>query len=346
MKRIFVLLIAPITYLCGGICASPAAGPIEGQPGLRLSEFIYETAPFPECHASTISEAKGGLVAAWFGGTAEGHRDVGIWVSRHGTNWSTPIEAANGVESPTNRYPCWNPVLFQTRTGPLLLFYKVGPTPSSWWGMLTKSEDGGLTWSKPERLPSGILGPIKNKPVQLANGDILSPSSTERNGWRIHFERTSNLGQSWQATEPVNDGHEIGAIQPCILIHPGGKLQSIGRTKQSKIFEIWSEDQGKTWGPMTLTTLPNPNSGIDAVTLQDGRHLLVYNPVSRGRSPLSVAISPDGKTWRDVVTLEDEPRREFSYPAVIQSADGLAHITYTWKRKRIKHAVIDLKKLE
>ena len=146
--------------------------------------------------------------------------------------------------------------------------------------------DGGKTWSKPQRLPAGIVGPIKNKPVQLSNGDILCPSSTEDKGWRVHFERTPDLGQTWQATEPVNDGREIGAIQPSILFHPEGRLQAVGRTRQGKIFQVWSEDQGKTWGSMTLTSLPNPNSGIDAVTLKDGRHLLVYNHTTRGRSPL------------------------------------------------------------
>src|SRR5947208_16965222 len=118
-----VLLIALAAYVCGGIRSSTAAEPIERQPGLRLSEFIFETAPFPECHASTIAETKGGLVAAWFGGTGEGHPDVGIWLSRHlADQWSAPVEVANGVESPTNRYPCWNPVLFPPRTWPLLLF--------------------------------------------------------------------------------------------------------------------------------------------------------------------------------------------------------------------------------
>jgi len=312
------------------------------QPGLTQSEFVFETAPFPECHASTIEESKDGLVAAWFGGTRERHPDVGIWVARKlGTSWSTPVEAANGVESSTKRYPCWNPVLFQPKTGPLLLFYKVGPTPSSWWGMLMTSQDGGQTWSKPRRLPDGILGPIKNKPVQLNNGDILSPSSTEQEGWRVHFERSTDLAQTWLATTPVNDGKTIAAIQPTILFHPAGKLQSLGRTRQGKIFEIWSEDGGKTWGEMTLTTLPNPNSGIDAVTLRDGRHLLIYNPVSRGRSPLKAAISPDGKMWKDVLTLEDQPGKEFSYPGVIQTSDGSAHVIYTWNRQRIKHVTID-----
>jgi predicted neuraminidase len=316
-------------------------------PALLKSEFVFETAPFPECHASTILETKTGLVAAWFGGTRERHPDVGIWLSRLAAGrWTVPVEVANGVQSPTNRFPCWNPVLFQPRSGPLLLFYKVGPSPSAWWGMLMTSEDGGQTWSKPRRLPEGILGPIKNKPVQLVNGDLLCPTSTEHGGWRVHFERTSDLGQTWRATPPVNDGKEIGAIQPSVLFHKDGRLQAIGRTRQQKLFQIWSEDGGATWGKMTLTSLPNPNAGTDAVTLRDGRQLLVYNHTTKGRSPLNVAVSADGEHWQAALVLENEPGKEFSYPAVIQTKDGLVHITYTWKRERIKHAVVDPAKLQ
>jgi predicted neuraminidase len=313
------------------------------QPGLLKSEFIYESAPFPACHASTIAETKlGELVAAWFGGTRERHPDVGIWLSRQVSgHWSAPVEVANGVQSPTNRLPCWNPVLFQPRSGPLMLFYKVGPSPGAWWGMLMTSADGGQTWTKPRRLPDGIVGPIKDKPVQLPNGDILCPSSSEHNGWRDHFERTPDLGQTWQTTGPVNDGKTIGAIQPCILFHPDNRLQALCRTKQGAIAQIWSADGGTTWGKLTLTALPNPNSGIDAVTLRDGRQLLVYNHTAKGRSPLNVAVSRDGEQWQAALTLEDQPRKEFSYPAVIQTRDGLIHITYTWERKRIKHVVVD-----
>jgi predicted neuraminidase len=336
-----------------GLCLASTShmNAANAQPGLLKSEFIFETAPFPECHASTIVEGEGGLVAAWFGGTHERHPDVGIWVSRFvDGKWSAPREFANGIQSATNRYPCWNPVLFQPKTGPLLLFYKVGPSPSKWWGMLMELPDVQSAFAgqipKSRRLPEGILGPIKNKPVQLANGDILCPSSTEDNGWRVHFEWTSDLGKTWHKTEPVNDGKTIGAIQPTILFHPGGRLQAVGRTKQDKVFEIWSSDGGKSWGEMKLTSLPNPNSGIDAVTLHDGRQLLVYNHSTKGRSPLNVAISNDGKAWQSALILEDEPGKQFSYPAVIQAQDGLVHITYTWKRERIKHAVLDPSKLK
>ena len=95
---------------------------------------------------------------------------------------------------------------------------------------------------------------------------------------------------------------------------------------------------------MSLLPLANPSAGTDAVTLKDGRHLIVYNPVPRGRTPLKVAISRDGQEWKDVVTLEDQPG-EYSYPAVIQTSDGRVHVTYTWKRERIRHAVLDPAKL-
>jgi predicted neuraminidase len=210
--------------------------------------------------------------------------------------------------------------------------------------MLRTSGDAGRTWSEARRLPEGILGPIKNKPVQLADGSILCPTSTETPDaadlWRVHFERTSDLGMTWSKTPDLNDGKKIGAIQPSILIHPNGRLQALGRTRQGKVFEIWSEDSGQTWDAMTLTRLPNPNAGTDAVTLRDGRHVLVYNHTAKGRSPLNVALSPDGRKWFAAVVLESEPG-EFSYPAIIQTRDGLLHLTYTWQRRRIRHVVLD-----
>ena len=335
--------------------AAPEGSPAFGKAGLLTTEFLYsaEAAPTVSCHASTIVESKDGLVAAWFGGTYEKHPDVGIWFSRHiDGKWSVPVEVANGVESPEKRYPCWNPILFQPALAaggkkpeqplPLMLFYKVGPSPDTWWGMLITSDDGGRTWSKPRRLPDGILGPIKNKPIQLPNGDILSGTSSEHAGWRVHFERSTDLGQTWTASAPINDGKQIGAIQPSFLVHKDGRLQAVGRTQQKHVFEVSSTDGGLTWGPLTLTSLPNPNAGTDAVTLADGRHLIVYNHTPRGRSPLNVAVSTDGQDWQAALVLERDPG-EYSYPAVIETNDGLVHITYTWKRKLVKHVVVDPK---
>ncbi len=318
------------------------------QPGYLKSELIFplDNKPSPNCHASTIVENQAGeLVASWFGGTEEGNSDVGIWVSRYTEGkWSKPVEAATGEWILGRRFPCWNPVLFQPRKGPLLLFFKTGPTPSTWWGEWMVSEDGGKTWKDRQCLPKGGIGPVKNKPVQLQDGTILCPSSSEHNGWRVHLERTADLGKTWEIIGPLNTNKELQVIQPCILTYPEGRLQLLCRTKKEKVIaQSWSQDGGTTWSPVAATELPNPNSGIDAVTLSDGRQLVVYNPIPKGRNKLSVAISADGETWKEVMKLEEETAGEFSYPAGIQTADDMVHITYTYNRVSIKHAVIDPK---
>jgi len=322
------------------------------------ADFIYDEAPFPQCHASTIVETSGGsLLTAFFGGVHERHPDVGIWLSRQEpAGWSAPIEVADGIQyaeadGTLVRYPAWNPVLFQPEHGPLMLFYKVGPAPSDWWGMLVTSTDDGRTWSSPQRLPEGVFGPIKNKPVQLADGTILCPSSMESEaaGWTVHFELTRDLGSTWTVVGPINTKDEFNAIQPSILFHDNGRLQALCRSMEGVITTSWSDDQGRSWSPMTATEVANPNSGTDAVTLADGRQLLVYNPTTRHgtewggpRSPLNVAISDDGVGWRDVAVLEsDDAEHGYSYPAVIQTRDGLVHITYTWRREKVRHVVLD-----
>jgi len=317
------------------------------------SEFLNERAPYPSCHASTIVETlPGQLVAAWFGGTAERNPDVGIWVARQENGrWLPALEVANGLQPSGSRFPTWNPVLFQPKSGPLHLFYKIGPSPSSWWGMVMTSTNSGKTWSAPRRLPDGILGPIKNKPIELADGTWISPSSTEGNkdGWLVHFELSSDSGLTWTRTAELRKGPNLDAIQPSVLIHANAALQAVCRTKQGVVAQTWSKDQGRTWSALTATDLPNPNSGTDAVTLADGRQLLIYNhsghranEAKGNRYPLDVAVSHDGIRWKHVLTLEHEPcSAGYSYPAVIQTRDGLIHVTYTWDRKMIKHVVLD-----
>ena len=332
---------------------------VPGEGAYLRGELIYalDDRRTPQCHASTIVETPSGLVAAWFGGKHEKNPDVGIWLSRHdGGAWSKPVEVANGVQSRELRYPCWNPVLLKPKDGPLMLFYKVGPSPSRWWGMLITSRDDGKTWSEPRKLGTRdkighLIGPVKNKPVQRHDGSILCPSSTEHEGWRVHFEVTRDLGKTWEVIGPINDGAEFGAIQPSILTHADGKMQVLCRSRQNVLTQSWSEDGGKTWSKMTATSLPNPNAGTDAVTLQDGRQLLVYNhtvrggPFPAGRNMLNVAISADGRNWKPVLTLERSPG-EYSYPAVIQASDGSIHITYTYQRQSVKHVALDPRKIE
>ncbi|MGN6371102.1 MAG: sialidase family protein, partial [Phycisphaerae bacterium] len=268
--------------------------------------------------------------------------------------WTPLLKAADGVQPPAAdpakpaRYPTWNPVVFQPKHGPLQLYYKVGPKPAEWWGMVTTSTDDGATWSTPKRLPGGILGPIKDKAVQLPDGTILSPSSVEGSGgWRVHVERSTDNGATWTRGDDLpND--KFKAIQPTFLVHTPDNIQMLCRSQQGVLVQSSSHDEGKTWSPRDPSSLPNPNSGVDAVTLKDGRSVLVYNPTVRsdpikGRTPLTLAVSIDGQHWTDVLTLENDYEGQYSYPAVIQTSDGLIHITYTWRRKNIKHVVVDPK---
>jgi predicted neuraminidase len=233
------------------------------------------------------------------------------------------------------------------------------------------STDDGRTWSKARRLPDGILGPIKNKPVQLADGTIVSGSSTEAvssDAWRVHVERSADLGQTWQKI-PI-DNAAFNAIQPGILQHADGRLQLLCRSKEMHVPTTWSKDGGRTWEPLAKSELFGVNSGLDAVTLRDGRHLLVYNyrdrpggvpenyrpdalagitnPPSgpRARWPLVVSVSRDGVAWTRAVTLEIEPIKDgYAYPAIVQTRDGQVHVTYTFNREKIKHVVLDPAKL-
>lgn len=317
-----------------------------------LREFIATSPQTRQSHASTLVETPAGLVAAWFGGKQERDPSVGIWLSRHVSgHWSVPVEVANGVQPDGHRQPTWNPVLFLPHDGPLMLFYKVGPDPQHWRGMVKTSSDNGMHWSDARALPSDILGPIKNKPVQLGDGTVVSPSSTELGRWNIHFELSSDRGGTWAKSKAVPNPDAIEAIQPSLLPWPHRGLQAIGRTQQNRLFSTWSLDGGHTWSPLKLLDVPNPNSGIDAVMLADGRACLVYNPTTHGRDwwngrgTLAVAVSKDGTHWAPVLTLENTPGSEFSYPAVVQTSDGLVHITYTWKRLQIAHVVIDPSRL-
>ena len=218
------------------------------------------------------------------------------------------------------------------------------------------SYDRGRTFRHRKRLPEGIDGPVRCKPILLGDRPtLICGSSTENDGWRVHFESVPLTDgapdANWTRVGPINDASNFNAIQPTFLQHNDGRLQALCRTKEGVIAMSFSSDDGKTWSKLQATDLPNPNSGIDALTLDDGRHLLVYNHLGAEKSGwgrrglLNLAISDDGLAWSKVGVLESEKGGEFSYPAMIQAEDGMVHLSYTWKRERIKHVTVDPRQL-
>jgi len=320
-------------------------------PVAQKSEFVFNSAPFASCHASTIVELRNGdVLAAWFGGSGEGRRDVAIWSSRRsGGQWSAPVELVREPKTPT-----WNPVLFHTKDQRLWLYYKFGASPATWKAARIWSDDEGKSWSKSERLPAGLYGPIRVKPFILRNGTIVSGTSVEHFlSWTVWIERSSDNGKSWTKFGPITVPQHIsppdarpsygdeayGIIQPAIVSLGGKHLRLYARSTSqiAKICVADSFDEGETWTQARPIDLPNPNSGIDAISVPDVGVVLIFNNSANKRTPLNLAVSKDGEHFRVFSTLEDQAG-EYSYPAIIQGKDGALHMTYTWNRKRIRYA--------
>jgi predicted neuraminidase len=333
--------------------------PLVAEPPLQADkQDIFTTAPFPSCHASTIVELRDGtLLAAWFGGSGEGQPDVAIWAARHTADgWSPPFELAREPAIAT-----WNPVLFHSADGRLWLYYKFGPVAAGWTGARMVSSDEGLTWSPPQHLPAGLLGPIRAKPYIAPDGTIVAGSSTESyHAWAVWIERSTSPRPEggWQRLGPYTIPDAViaalhpapppadvttGLIQPTVLSLGGKHLRFYARSTENigRICVSDSYDEGRTWTVPRPLDLPNPNSGIDAVALRDGRVVLIYNDTTTGRTPLNLAVSRDGEHFTNFLTLESAPG-EYSYPALIQARDGSLLTTYTWQRKRIRFTRIPL----
>ncbi len=312
------------------------------------AESVFDEAPFRSCHASTLAQLPDGrLVCAWFGGTSEGDDDVGIWMAeRDATGWSDVRLAAK-----VNDTAHWNPVLFYDDEQGLVLFFKVGPHIPAWRTYWMRSPDG-RTWTEPVELvpgDEGGRGPVRAKPIRLSDGAWLAGASTELGSWRPFADRSEDRGATWTRSADFEMDPKAfagkGAIQPTLWESAPGHVHALMRTTAGWIARADSTDGGRTWSPARLTDLPNPSAGIDALRLDDGRVLLIYNPVRKGRTPISLAVSEDnGETWRTVAALETAPG-EYSYPAMIATDDGIA-ISYTWQRRKIRSWVIPLAALD
>lgn len=314
------------------------------------SSFLLKASPTPaQCHASTLVQLKdSSIMVAWFAGSYEGAKDVCIWASTLRQNaWQTPAQLVCGGSHETPE-PCWNPVLALLPHDSLCLYYKQGPNPRQWTGMAMASSDHGKNWSAPIQLPN-ILGPIRNKPFITPKGTIIFPSSRETDTtWFVVMERSTDRGLTFQ-TLRIAAQPSVKAIQPVLLPLQNGGILALCRSNQNVLMQTVSLDDGLTWSQLEPTQVANPNAGIEALRLQSGKYLLVYNPLKsgkewyNGRNQLSLAISDDAYHWTYVGDIENQDSGEFSYPSAIQTPDGYVHITYTYNRKAIRYVKLKMR---
>ncbi len=331
---------------------------------LITHEHVFgDQRPFAHCHAPAVVHLSNNrFLVAWFGGSAEGAADVGIWVAdRFQRVWSPPRLAAK-----VTVVAHWNPVLCRAEDGRVLLYFRVGDHVAAWRTWRIVSTDEGGTWSAAADMGAEdpiAPGPVRHAPLVRADGTWLAGNSIEKDDdWRVVIDHSTDGGHTWTHGTPLGIGpiargtpgeaarneHAAhlrsdlsltsrGVIQPALWCSEAGCVHLLARSTAGALYRSDSSDGGRTWCALYRTGLPNNNSGIAVVRLAGGGLVLAHNPVGRNeraRSPLRLSLSFDnGNTWPHARDLESGDN-EFSDPAMVATPRGLA-VVYTWRRERI-----------
>jgi predicted neuraminidase len=340
---------AGITFGCGidRTCPEDTAVPASARStkGIKTSKDAYfdrvaiptDAVRYPYNHAATIVELEGGdLLVAWGAGSRELGPDTQIVASRRSAStktWSAPAVIADKPDRADA-----NPVLFTETSGAVHLFHVEMFGETFCLGRVVEriSRDGAATWGEPRIALEAVCTMVKNKPLRTSTGRWVLPAYQEAI-YQSQFW-TSDDGVKWTASSPLltllNNN-----LQPSVVECSDGTLLALMRCAGNGRFtwEGRSSDGGKSWSLKDRCDLPNPNSGLDMVRLADGKIVLIYNPSKTDRTPISAAISTDdGKTWSVARTIESgDP--QLSYPAVIQTRDGMIHAVYSHRLEHIEH---------
>ncbi len=313
----------------------------------------------PSVHASTIEALPDGeLIVSFYGGTVEKASDITIFTCRYLPDQKRWTEPDITIQDPD--HSLGNPLLFLAPDGVLWLFYLV-MRGDKWYKCTLhakRSQDLGQTWQHALDFPASLGWTVRNNLIVLDSGEILFPLCDEAKG-RSFFMASHDNCQTWQIRGAV-ESHPKN-LQPAVIQRANGDLLTYIRTggKGGMCWKATSSDQARSWTAAQPGPFKNPNSAMAMIKLNSGHLAAVYNDSDshRFRTPLVISLSEDeGKTWPTQRTLEDQPGEftyrtdrednwdsvEFSYPALVQTADGLIHIVYTNdSRHNIKHVTLN-----
>jgi len=326
----------------------------------KIEEFIGSAPEEGIVQVASICESLDGkLAAVWYSGSRVGAKDVKIFftscVPERGIPWSKPrvLVSRETASKELNRYvkKVGNPVIFSDLKGEMWLIYvtiSIGGWSCSSLNVKT-SNDGGITWTPSRRIPLSpfynVSELVKNKPLSLKDGGLMLPIYHECLGKfpeMLHIRRhPSKQGIAWLKAR-ITGGRSF--IQPAMVALGPSSAAVFLRSclEERAVTRAVTTNGGNTWSETLTLDLPNPDSGLDALLLPDGRILLVFNDSKDNRENLTLAISSDdGINWTRVATLECTPYARYSYPYIILDQKERVHLVYTWRDKRIKHVIIN-----
>jgi predicted neuraminidase len=322
----------------------------------RFEEELLPEGTTPFVHAPSATELPNGdLIAVWYGGRNEMQSDVSIFASRYdrvAKTWSKPAviitaaATASGIGAHVKSLG--NPVIHAS--GDRLTLFYTAVVLGGWSGgtiCMAQSADG-FHWTPPRRIYGtpffDISLLVKGRVVPYVDGSVALP----------YYQQLTRRWSGVMRITPdgtVVDNVRIDASYPLIQpwIVPGDFTHAVALMRWSSrqpgnVNIAWSSDGGRHWSAPQSSAVMHRDSAVAAVRLSDRSLFAVYNNTMQDRRDLAFVRSPDdGIHWSQPWSIERdrEPEawftREYSYPFMLQTNDGMIHVFYTWRRLRIAH---------
>jgi hypothetical protein len=335
------VVFALIAFMTAAECFA-ADAPEAQPPGLQRSLVVAKQGYF-----SVALRLQDGRIAVVLRGGAphlgiQGRLDM-VFSSDEGKSWTAPAVVVN---SPVDDR---NPALGQAKDGTIVVgFWRTArydekgryapksDKPIGTW--VTRSPDGGKTWSNPTEIDTKDIGygsPF-GKILTLPDGTLLmaiygeqvrQPGQKTSDAHRSYVYRSTDNGQTWARHGEISGNQQFN--ETALLRLPSGKIIAAMRSRGGGLSRAESTDDGATWSmPAPLT--PVGAHPADLLLLGDGRILLV---TGYRNAPFGVRgmVSDKNGTFdwdKRFVLVNDAVNADCGYPSSVLLNDGKIFTAY------------------